>query len=155
MRPAQALVVLAAAAFIAGCAGGPLLRPPEVAVTGIAITGLSLQSMDLEVILAVDNPNPIGATIRAVDVNVSYSENGKKVFLGSGAGEGIALPAHDRTEVVVPVTLDNLAMLSAASTLLFTGEIEVTAEGMVTVDAGIISFDVPFKKTETVSVGGG
>jgi len=153
MRLAPALAILVIAAFAAGCAGGPLLRPPEVTVTGIAVTGLTLQSMDLDVALAVDNQNPVGMTIRDVSVNVSYSKDGREVFLGSGTGEEIYIPAYNRTEVAIPVTMDNLAMLSAAGTLVFTGELEVTAEGMMTVDAGIISFDVPFEKTTKVSVG--
>ncbi|MDD4254934.1 MAG: LEA type 2 family protein [Methanofollis sp.] len=154
MRLAPALAALVITAFIAGCAGGPPLRPPDVTVTGIAVTALTLESMDLEVILAVDNPNSVGATIRDVSVNVSYSKNGREVFLGSGRGEEISIPAYNTTEVVIPVTTDNLAMLSAAGTLALSGELEVTAEGTMTVDAGIVSFDVPFGKTTTVSVRG-
>jgi LEA14-like dessication related protein len=153
MRLAPALAVLVIAAIVAGCAGGPPLRPPEVTVTGIAVTGLGLESMDLEVILAVDNPNPVGATIRDVYVNVSYSKDRREVFLGRGESKEIVIPAHNSTEVVIPVTMDNRAMLSAAATLILSGELEVTAEGMMTVDAGIVSFDIPFRKTERISVG--
>ncbi|WP_298669823.1 LEA type 2 family protein [uncultured Methanofollis sp.] len=152
MKLAPALAVLVAAAFVAGCAGGPPLRPPEVTVTGIAVTGLTLESMDLEVDLAVNNPNPIGITVRDVSVNVSYSKEGREVFLGSGRSEEIVIPAYNRTEVAIPVTMDTMAMLSAAGTLILSGELEVTAEGTMTVDAGIISFNVPFGKTTKVSV---
>jgi LEA14-like dessication related protein len=152
MKLAPALAILVVAAFVAGCAGGPPLRPPDVTVTGIAVTGLSLESMDLEVDLAVNNPNPVGVTIQDVSVNVSYSKNGREVFLGSGRSGEIAVPAYNRTEVAIPVTMDNLAMLSAAGTLVLSGELEVTAEGTMTIDAGIISFDVPFGKTTKVSV---
>lgn len=154
MKPTSVLAVLMAVALVAGCTSGPPLRPPEVTVTGIAVTGLSLQSMDLKVFVLVDNPNPIEMTIRSVEVNVSYAGGGGDVPLGSGSTEAITVPASNQTEFVVPITVDNPAVLAAATTLLLSGELEVKAEGTMTIDAGVVSFEVPFTKTETLAVPG-
>ncbi|QSZ67797.1 hypothetical protein RJ40_09915 [Methanofollis aquaemaris] len=152
MKLTPILAILAIAVFIAGCTSEPPVGPPEVTVTGVAVSDLSLESMDLVVFLAVDNPNPIEVTISRVEMDVSYSKDRAEVLLGSGTKGAITVPASNRTEVTVPITMDNAAMLSAAAVLLLSGELEVKVEGTMTIDAGIASFDVPFEKTEKVSV---
>ncbi|MBP2147154.1 LEA14-like dessication related protein [Methanofollis sp. W23] len=152
MRLAPLIVILVSAVFIAGCTSEPPVGPPEVTVTDIAVSDLSLESMDLVVFLAVDNPNPIEITIGRVEMDVSYSKDRAEVLLGSGTAGAITVPASNQTEVTVPITMDNAAMLSAAAVLLLSGELEVKVEGIATVDAGVASFDVPFEKTEKVSV---
>lgn len=154
MKLAPALAVLMAAVLVAACISGPVLRPPEVTVTGVAVTGLTLESLDLEVALAVENQNPVAATVRDVHVNVSYLRDGKEVYLGRGTAEEVQVQAYGTTRFVVPVTVENPALLSAIVTLLLAGEVEVMVEGGTTVDLGIVSFDVPFEKTETISVRG-
>lgn len=152
MRLTPLLAILAIAVFIAGCTSEPPVGPPEVTVTGVAVSDLSMESMDLVVILAVDNPNPIEVTISTVEMDVSYSKDRAEVLLGSGTAGPIIVPASNRTEFTVPITMDNAAMLSAAAILLLSGELEVKAEGTATIDAGVVSFDVPFEKIERVSV---
>lgn len=152
MKPIPVLVVLVASVLIVGCISNPPLRPPEVTVTGIAVTGLSLQSMDLEVSVLVDNPNPIGMTIRTVEMNVSYAGSEGDVPLGSGSTGAITVPESNQTEFVVPITVDNPAVLAAATTLLLSGELEVKAKGTATIDVGTASFKVPFTKTERLAM---
>lgn len=155
MKLTPALAVLVAAALVAACVSGPVFRPPEVTVTGIAVTGLTVENLDLEVALAVENQNPVAATVRDVHVNVSYLKDGEEVYLGGGTTEEVQVQAYGTTGFVVPVRVENPALLSAVVTLLLAGEVEVRAEGGTTIDLGIVSFDVPFEKTGTISLGRG
>jgi LEA14-like dessication related protein len=100
MRTARRAFVGALGFFLAGCASLPQrLAAPEVQVTSVRVVRIALPAVEMEIALALTNPNPVGVAIAAIDATLAIE--GDKV-----ADVALRSPATLVAEATTPVLLD-------------------------------------------------
>ena len=138
----------------AGCAV-PRLQEPTVTVDGAEIENITLESVDLLLLLTVDNPNPVGATLTRVSFDVYFLDDGQPVFLAHGERGEFKVRASGNTSVSIPVTVNNMRLVQAFLLALRDGAVTLQVNGSGVLDYGIATFEVPFNRTVEVRVGQG
>ena len=130
----------------------PILQEPAVTLEGIKVRAISLASIDLDVLIRMNNPNPIGVTLRELHFVTLCGTGGHEQEIADGNTGSIRIPARDSTLITVPVTSHNKALIRAIAAFVARGGIHVTIKGNAVVDAVITGWSVPFKKTMTVTM---
>jgi LEA14-like dessication related protein len=142
-------VLIAALTLITGCS--MLIKEPQIDVKDVAITSANLQELKLNVTLNVNNPNPIGITIKSVVFDVYYQQGNEWIAVGHGEGGGYAIKPG-MNEISVPVTMKSSALLGAGIDALLRGEITVQIRGTAVPDLLGLNPKIPFTHTTTVPV---
>jgi LEA14-like dessication related protein len=130
----------------------PLLREPSVTLEGVKIRAVTLSSLVLDVAIRVQNPNPVGVTLREIPFLVLIRDDGCQQEIASGNAGNVSIPARGDTILPVPVTSRNSAILSALASFVAKGEIGVTIKGNAVIDAVITGWSMPFEKTVSVTM---
>ena len=81
------------------------LNEPLVTIKGVKIRALHLSSIDFDVILRIENPNPFGATVRELPFTVFFRSGNQEKEIASGETIKMDIPASDSIEITVPLTL--------------------------------------------------
>jgi LEA14-like dessication related protein len=146
----QSLVVflVAATVVVAGCSMP--LKVPEVTVTGVSPRSVSLTELALDVTLHVDNPNPVGMNLKTLSFDVSFQQGDDWVHLAHGEQDGIALQPGPN-DFIIPVTVQNSALLGSLRGIIQAGEITLKIEGTARPDFRLFAPEVPFSRTMTLS----
>ena len=130
----------------------PLLRDPVVTLEDIRIRKISFSTLDLDVIIRLENPNLLGITLRELPFTVLCSSGWKDQQLASGNTGRVKIPGKGSTVLRIPVTSQNVALISALATFVTTGGVKVTIRGTATIDAVLFGWSVPFEKTLPVTL---
>jgi LEA14-like dessication related protein len=142
-------VLIAALTLIAGCS--MVIKEPQIDVKNVAITSTNLQEIRVNVTLNVNNPNPIGITIKSVVFDVYYQQGNDWVLIGHGEGGGYAIKPG-MNEITVPVTLKTSEVMGAGIGALMKGEITVQIRGTAVPDLMGLNPQIPFTHTTTIPV---
>jgi LEA14-like dessication related protein len=142
-------ILIAALTLITGCS--MLIKEPKIDVKDVAITSANLQEIQLNVTLNVNNPNPVGITVKSVVFDVYYQEGNDWVAIGHGEGGGYEIKPG-MNEISVPVTMKSSALLGAGIGALMKGEITVQIRGTAVPDLLGLNPKIPFSHTTTVPV---
>jgi LEA14-like dessication related protein len=142
-------ILIAALTLITGCS--MLIKEPQIDVKDVAITSANLQETKLNVTLNVNNPNPIGITIKSVVFDVYYQQGNDWIAVGHGEGGDYAIKPG-MNEITVPVTMKSSALLGAGIDALMKGEITVQIRGTAVPDLLGLNPKIPFTHTKTVPV---
>lgn len=130
----------------------PLLHDPVVTLEDVRVRKLSLSSLDLEVIIRVENPNPLGITLRQLPFTVRCSSGHQGTEIAAGNTGRIKIPARGSTVLRIPVTSRNAALIGALATFVTRGGIQVTIQGTATIDVLLFGWSIPFSKTLPVTM---
>lgn len=130
----------------------PLLRDPVVTLEDVRLRRISLTSLDLDVAIRVDNPNPLGITIRELPFTVRCSAGKDDTELANGNTGRAAIAASGNTLLSVPVTSRNASLVAALATFIVKGGVNVTIRGTAVIDALLFSWSIPFEKTVPVTM---
>lgn len=137
-------------AFLAlsSCANlsGSLLKDPEVNIANFKLTNITAQAVSMDLILDVNNPNPIPLNLDSVDYSLNFS--GEKVTAGT-MDQGVKIPASGKGQVTVPLTFAYNSVGSLLSGIMnrnFKKDYELTGTAKV----GI--FSIPFTKKGEVNL---
>jgi LEA14-like dessication related protein len=141
--------IIAAVILIAGCS--MLVKDPQIDVNDVAVTSVSLQEVGLNVTLNVNNPNPMGITLKSVVFDVYYQQGNDWVAVGHGEGGGYQIKPGMNL-VLVPVTLKTSELLGAGIGALMKGEITLQIRGTAVPDLFGLNPKIPFAHTTTVPV---
>ncbi len=76
------------------------IRRPEVAITRVSLTGLSLQELTLLLQVRVTNPNPVGIRLAGLDYRLLVNE---RPFLKGEVKEQFSFPAQGADTVDIPL----------------------------------------------------
>ena len=141
--------LIAAVILVAGCS--MIVKEPQIDVKDVAITSATLQEIRLNVTLNVNNPNPVGVTIKSVVFDIYYQQGNDWVAIGHGEGGGYAIKPG-MNEITVPVTIQSSKLLGAGIGALMKGEITLQIRGTAVPDLFGLNPKIPFSHTTTVPV---
>lgn len=129
----------------------PILQEPAVTLEGIKVRAISLASIDLDVTIRMNNPNPMGVTLRDLHFVTLCGTGGHEREIAEGNTGCIRIPAQDSTLITVPVTSHNKALIRAIAAFVARGGIHVTIKGVAKIDCIVACWSLPFTKTLMVT----
>jgi LEA14-like dessication related protein len=130
----------------------PVLRDPVISLEDVRLRKFSLSSLDIDVTIRIENPNPIGITLRELPFTILCSSGHTDQQLASG-NTGRVKIAGDGTSILrIPVTSQNAALISALATFVTKGGVQVTIRGTAIIDAVLFGWSIPFEKTLPVTM---
>jgi LEA14-like dessication related protein len=141
--------LLGAAVLIAGCSS--IIKEPEITVKDASVQSATLQEIRLNVTLNVNNPNPVGITIKSVVFDVYYQQGSDWIAIGHGEGGGYVIKPG-MNEISVPVSVKSSELLGAGIGALTKGEVTVQIRGTAVPDLFGLNPKIPFTETITVPV---
>lgn len=136
MKRALVALILTGLLLASGCSLLSDLKDtqsPKVEVVDQRVVGLSLDQVDLEVDVAVLNPNPFSVPMGALDYTLSIQD---RRLLSGEQPQGTTLTRDQKVVVTFPVTLEFSEAASALGGLVGTNELSYHL-------AGGMRFDVP------------
>src|SRR5512135_1076817 len=125
------------------------LNEPLVTIKGVKIRGLHLSSVDFDVILRIENPNPFGATVREFPFTVFFRSGNQEKEIASGETVKMDIPAGNSIEITVPLTSHDLALFEGLVSLIRKGNIQLKIQGNAVIDH-IIGWSLPV--TEDIEI---
>lgn len=132
-----------------GCASltGEILKDPEVQLTTVEITNVSLKDVSLNLKLSVNNPNPIPLNLKSVNYSLQFS--GIKVTEGV-FDKGIDIPAVGVGELIIPLKFEYNAIGSLIDGFM---KKNLTRAYEISGSANLGLFSIPFAKKGEVDLG--
>jgi len=126
-----------------------LIKEPVIAIKDVSLCTFSLQSLALDVIVSVENPNLFGITLTSISFDIFYRRQNEWVFLCHGEKTGFKITSgtHD---VPMPVTVKNTALLAALAGMVLHGEITVRITGVAKPSLLLYTPTVPFTREMTI-----
>ena len=118
------------------------LNEPIISIKGVKIRALYLSSIDFDVILKIENPNPFGATVRELPFTVFFRSGTQEKEIASGQTITMDIPASDSIEITVPLTSHDLALFEGIVSLIKKGNIQLEIKGTAMIDH-IIGWSLP------------
>jgi LEA14-like dessication related protein len=125
------------------------LNEPVVAIKGVKIRALHLSSIDFDVTLKIENPNPFGATVRELPFTVFFRSVNQEKEIARGETVKMDIPASDSIEITVPLTSHDLALFEGIVSLIKKGNIQLKIQGTAVIDH-IIGWSLPV--TEEIEI---
>lgn len=128
----------------------PDLEEPVVSLEHVKIQALHLTSLDLEVKIRVENENPVSATVRELPFTIFFRFGNRQEEIASGNVANIEIPANGGTDITIPVTSYNIALIEALASILEKGDIQLEIKGTAVIDH-ILGWTLPFTKTVDIT----
>lgn len=142
----SALFALFLAAMLSSCASlKESIKKPEVSVQQAKITGISLNGMDVDFVLGVKNPNPIGLSLDGLSYKLDIEE---KTLLKGKTAHKLKLAANGQSTLTLPLALAFKDMFDGASALVKQEKVRYALGGDI--DFGL--FQLPYKTSGTLDV---
>jgi len=127
-----------------------VLKEPAVSLEGVKIRAIHLTSIDFDVEIRIDNPNPFGATVRELPFTVFFRDGDQEKEIARSGAVILNIPAGGTITVSVPVASHDLALVEGIASFLEKGNIQLRIEGKAVIDH-IIGWSLPFSKTINVT----
>ncbi len=141
-------MVAAAAVLLAGCAGGlgsGKLLEPSVQVNRVTVRGLGLQGGNLDLKVAVYNPN--GLRLNGLRLDLGFDVDGAHVG-DAVLADRFVLEKRDTSYLTVPLRFTWAGAGAAFRSALAYGDLPYTVKGTVTFDAGDLkAVAFPFERS--------
>jgi LEA14-like dessication related protein len=125
------------------------VNEPIVTIKGVKIQALHLSSIDFDVILRIENPNPFGATVRELPFTVFFRSGNREKEIASGETIQMDIPASGSIEITVPLTSHDLALFEGMVSLIKKGNIQLEIKGSAVIDH-IVGWSLPV--TEEIEI---
>lgn len=110
-------------------------RQPTASVEGTRISALSFDSVDLEVDVRIDNPNPVGVRLAGLDYDLRL--DGERALSGESNARS-NIPARDSGTVSVPITLGFQELYERVSGLRGRNEVDYEVDLGLNVDVPVL-----------------
>lgn len=128
----------------------PALVEPVVTLEEVRIRAIHLTSLDLDVKVKVQNPNPIDAVLRELPFTVFFRAGNRRDEIASGNTSQLEIPANGSTDVVASVTSYDLELIEALAAIVERGAIQLEIQGNAVIDH-ILGWTLPFSETVNVT----
>jgi LEA14-like dessication related protein len=123
-------------------------------ITGIALREISLSSLEMDVTVRVQNPNPIGAVVDQITYDIYFQQNDDWVYLGRGdRSEDAVIGSHDVVNLTVThevSTISTILMILGASGQ--NGDIALRVIGSVWLKIGPLTIEAPIDQIKQVAL---
>jgi LEA14-like dessication related protein len=129
-----------------------LLADPVVTLEEVRLRKITLSSLDLEVLIRVENRNPLGITLRELPFEVLCSAGRGDREIARGNTGRVKIAARDSTLLRIPVSSQNAALIGALATFVTRGGVAVTIQGTAIIDAVLFDWSIPFSRTLPVTM---
>jgi LEA14-like dessication related protein len=142
----RASAALGLVLFVAGCAslGRLAFVEPSVRLQDVRISGLGFDGGNLEVLLAVYNPNQFSLDA----TRMTYRVDVDAVSVGSGAlDDRFVVPQGDTSTVRLPIRFTYRGLGEAGRQLLTTGSVNYRVRGDFTVVTPLGNFTKPYDQS--------
>jgi len=136
-----ALLLLSLSAVLTACSG---ISEPEVTMTGVDVNGISMEGIELDLLVDVENPNDFGADIGELEYSIYL--DGLKVATGLQE-EAVSVPANSTVEVGVPFTIVWKGVDKGLRKLLDGEEHDWRIKGSVELSKGPLSRSFSFSES--------
>jgi LEA14-like dessication related protein len=127
------------------------IKEPFVTLGRVKILAIHLTSIDLEVTLKIQNPNPIDAILRELPFTVFFHFGKNQKEIASGNTGKVEIPADGSVEIPVPITSYDLALIEGLAEILKRGRITFEVKGNAVIDH-ILGWTLPI--TESIDITG-
>jgi len=128
----------------------PELNEPIVTLERVKIHAIHATSLDLEVKIKVENLNSISATLREMPFTIFFNTGKNRKEIASGNTGRLEIAANSSTDIIIPVTSNDLMLVEALATILESGGIHLEIEGNAVIDHVLAGWTLPF--TETINL---
>ena len=131
---------------LAGCQSMEhIFQKPTVSFEKMSISGMSLFDADLLFTFRIDNPNPIGGTIRKGQYRLSIED----FIVAEGVlDKGVSLQARGSRSIDLPVHINFMDLFRSANALAAKNEVPYTLAGSF----DIMGFDIPYENEGRISL---
>ena len=140
-------ILVAAGVLAAGCSS--VLKKPQISVTDVSLSSVSLSTIVFEVTFSIDNPNAVGVTLDALSFDIYTKHQDEWLYLAHGEQAGLEIEPG-KTNVTIPVVVDNYELIASIARSLVRGEITVQVKGIASADLFSFNWDIPFVHTKTI-----
>jgi LEA14-like dessication related protein len=130
----------------------PVLHEPVITLEDVRLRALSISSLALDVAIRVQNPNPLGVTLRELPFTVFCQDADRSREIAHGNTGRVQIAAKDSTLLHVPVKSENAILIGALAAFVTRGKVQVTIKGTATIDCILFGWSVPFTKTVPVTM---
>ena len=131
----------------------PVLHEPVVTLEDVRLKAFSLLSLELDVGIRVQNPNPLGVTLRELPFRVLCCDTDATRQIAGGNTGRVTIAAKESTLLHVPVRSENATLIGALAAFVTRGNVQVTITGTAIIDCLLFGWAVPFTKTLPVTMG--
>lgn len=143
---ARLAVLALLTALLSACATlQQAVKEPEVTVQDLKLTAASLSGVELDFILGVENPNPLGIKLSGLSYRLDVQ--GQKLLAGSSK-QKLKVAANGSSRVSLPLSLDYRELQGGIEALLGQKNIAYALSGEL--DFGL--FRVPYSKRGSLAV---
>ncbi|MCX6690073.1 MAG: LEA type 2 family protein [Methanoregula sp.] len=126
-----------------------LVKEPIVKVKDVALRSFSLQSLALDVIVSVENPNAFGIAFKSITFDLFYQSRNEWVFLSHSERSQFKINAGTN-DIQMPVTVQNTALFTALTGMLLQGEITIRITGVAIPKLLLFAPKMPFSREMTI-----
>lgn len=138
--------VLCSLSLLASCATmQEAIKEPEISVDDMQVRAVSLSDMQLDFILGVKNPNPLGISLRGMSYRLDVE--GKSMMRGDSR-ERLKIGANSSSSVTLPVSLNYKDLSGGFADLLNRDKVRYELRGKL--DFGL--FRLPYKKQGSIDL---
>jgi LEA14-like dessication related protein len=145
-RAIRFISLLAAGVLLQGCAAlKEQIKEPQVSIQSVQLREASLSEAQLDFLLNIDNPNPLGIAMQGLSYNLKLDS--KQLFDGR-SGERVQVPANGSATVALPFVVDYEELLGGLGALRNTRSVAYELSGEV--DLGLLS--LPYRKQGKITL---
>jgi len=130
----------------------PVLHEPEVTLEDVQLRSLSVSSLELDIVIKVQNKNPFGVTVKELPFKVLCRDCETTRQIATGNTGQVTIPANNSILLKVPVKSDNAILLAALAALASQGNVKVTIKGTAVIDCILFKWSIPFTKDLPVTM---
>lgn len=139
-RAIRLIPLLAAALLLNACATlNEVVKEPNVSVDAVKLRDVSLSGMQLDFLLGIENPNPLGLAMQGMSYNLAI--DGKQMFDGT-TKDRVNIPANGSSTLTLPFAIDYEQLLGSLKDLGNKKTVNYDLTGKV--NLGLIS--LPYSK---------
>jgi LEA14-like dessication related protein len=126
--------------FMSDCKTLNPFQKPDVDIKDVQVENLGFFGMDLTFILAIDNPNFIGLTIKQFHYSLLVED---KVLARGTSASSTSIKSRDVTEITIPATIEFSSISDSLSQVLEKEKINYELTGFVVIESpiGDLHFD--------------
>ena len=130
----------------------PVLHEPVISLEEVKLRALSLSSLELEVMIRVQNANSLGVTLQELPFTVLCKTGDHNQEIATGNTGRVKIPPRGSTVLRIPVRSQNAALIGALVTFVTRGSMQVTIQGTAIIDCILFGWSIPFSKTLPVTM---